>query len=331
MGTAFTLGATLAPDFETFYAMRALMGITLTACQAVGLSYVKEMFFYHEHARKIGIWAALLLMSPFCGPLFGNFIIARTGEWRNVFWFVFGVCCLDLILIILFSDETWYRRDIPTELQPPRGNRLLRLIGVWQLKHHRGYFLTVQSSVHRLVAVCFKPIIIPTMFFIGFSFMWAVGINVTSSILLETPREQGGYGFSPLNMGYIYFTPIVSVILGELFGHFGNDWVAAQYVKRNHGIMKPEARLPISYIALFLMIPGLVLLGQALKQLLHYSAIIMGWGMYMAGAMVTTVTTTAYLLDSYPNGAGEVAGCACDIPSHNYQFTWAPNPDWTAL
>ncbi|KAF3804193.1 putative sterigmatocystin biosynthesis monooxygenase stcW [Colletotrichum gloeosporioides] len=22
-------------------------------------------------------------------------------------------------------------------------------------------------------------------------------------------------------------------------------------------------------------------------------------------------------------------GCACDIPSHNYQFTWEPNPDWT--
>ncbi|CAK7204037.1 hypothetical protein SEUCBS139899_006788 [Sporothrix eucalyptigena] len=24
-------------------------------------------------------------------------------------------------------------------------------------------------------------------------------------------------------------------------------------------------------------------------------------------------------------------GCACDIPSHNYQFTWEPNPDWTTF
>lgn len=24
-------------------------------------------------------------------------------------------------------------------------------------------------------------------------------------------------------------------------------------------------------------------------------------------------------------------GCACDIPSHNYQFTWEPNPEWTNL
>lgn len=24
-------------------------------------------------------------------------------------------------------------------------------------------------------------------------------------------------------------------------------------------------------------------------------------------------------------------GCACDIPSHNYQFTWEPNPEWNHL
>jgi len=221
LGTGFTLGATLTPDFNTFYAMRALMGFCLTACQAIGLSYVKEMFFYHEHARKIGIWTCVLLVSPFCGPMFGYFIVARTEDWRNVFWLVFGVCCLGLVLIILFADETWYRRDISLESQPPRQYRLLRLIGIWQLRYRRGYFLTVWTSVHRLLAVFVKPIIIPTMLFIGLSFMWAVGINITSSILLETPRELGGYGFTTLGIGYIYFTPIVSVILGEFFGHFG--------------------------------------------------------------------------------------------------------------
>jgi hypothetical protein len=24
-------------------------------------------------------------------------------------------------------------------------------------------------------------------------------------------------------------------------------------------------------------------------------------------------------------------GCACDIPAHNYQFTWEPNPNWSTL
>lgn len=45
---------------------------------------------------------------------------------------------------------------------------------------------------------------------------------LTSSIFLETPRELGGYGFDTLGIGYIYFTRIVSVALGALFGHFAN-------------------------------------------------------------------------------------------------------------
>lgn len=24
-------------------------------------------------------------------------------------------------------------------------------------------------------------------------------------------------------------------------------------------------------------------------------------------------------------------GCKCDIPSHNYQFSWRPNPEWTSF
>lgn len=36
------------------------------------------------------------------------------------------------------------------------------------------------------------------------------------------------------------------------------------------------------------------------------------------------IQVRAYITHRYP-------GCACDIPSHNYQFTWEPNPDWTRL
>ena len=308
MGLFFTLGCALTHDFNTFYGLRALMGFTLTACQVIGLSYIKDMFFFHEHARKIGLWAALFLLAPYFGPMLANFIIARTDEWRNVFWLVFAIIALDLALIILFGDESWYRRDIPQEEQPDRGNRLLRLIGIWQLKVHKKYFLSIWVSCHRLVAVFIKPVIVPTMVYYALSFMWAIGINITSSILLETPKVAGGYGFDALDVGYIYFTPLVAVSLGELFGHFFNDYLAIRYVKRHHGIFKPEARLPTCYIASFFMIPGLIIVGQALQHLLHYSAIVMGWGMYVFGVMIASVAITAYALDCYPNGSGEVSG-----------------------
>jgi hypothetical protein len=140
------------------------------------------------------------------------------------------------------------------------------------------------------------------------SFMWAVGINITSTILLETPTVVGGYGFGPKSIGFLYFTPLVAVVLGEFFGHFFNDFVANRYVRKHNGIFKPEARLVTNYVAAAFMIPGLIIVGQTLQNHLSYAGIIMGWGMYTFGVMLATVATTAYLLDSYGSASSEVSG-----------------------
>jgi MFS family permease len=157
-GTIFTLGCTLASKFDTYYAMKALQGFTFTAGQTSGLAFIQDTFFFHEQARKIGIWTSFFLASPYFGPLFANFILAGTGSWRAVFWLTFAIGCLAIVLMLLFLDETWYRRDIPTSRQPARGTRLLRLIGVWQVRNHGGYFGTVYEGVRRVLAVLLKPI-----------------------------------------------------------------------------------------------------------------------------------------------------------------------------
>jgi len=158
-----------------------------------------------------------------------------------------------------------------------------------------------------MFAVFIKPVMVPTLLYYAMSFMWNVGINITSAILLETPRAVGGYGFGARAVGYVYFTPVVACILGEVTGHFFNDALANRYIRKHNGIFKPEARLPTNFIGAFFMIPGLIIVGQALEKHLHYSAIVMGWGTYVFGVMLASVATTAYLLDCYPAGSGEVA------------------------
>ncbi|KAH8654545.1 major facilitator superfamily domain-containing protein [Tricladium varicosporioides] len=306
-GTFFTLGCCLTKSFTAFYALRALQGFTLTSGQTIGLAYIKDMFFFHEHARKIGLWAGLFLLSPYAGPCFANFIIDGTGDWRPVFWLVLAICCADMVLIVCFLDESWYRRDIAQADQPPRGNHFSKLIGIWQIQVHKGYFLTVLSSYERLWSVLTKSIMLPVMTYQMLTFMWSVGINITSSILFATPRVAGGYGFNSKAVGFLYLTPIVGVSIGELFGHFFNDFMANRYIKKHHGVFIPEARLWTNYIATSLMIPGLIIVGQALEKHLHYSAIVIGWGMYVVGVMLASVAITAYALDSYPTRSGEVS------------------------
>ena len=139
-------------------------------------------------------------------------------------------------------------------------------------------------------------------------FTWSVGINITSTLLLETPEAEGGYGFSPTAIGYLYFTPIVGVILGEFFGHFFNDFVANRYIRTHNGHFKSEIRLTPTYLATLLMVPGLIMVGQALNKHLSYWVVVFGWGMYIFGVIIASVALSTYVLDSYPAASPEVAG-----------------------
>lgn len=169
-GIFFTLGCVLADSFETYYACRAMMGFTLTAYQVVGLACVKDMFFFHEHARKIGIWVATIILSPYLGPFLANFIIAGTHQWRPVLWLVLAMCCADLIFIILICDETYYDRDVPYEQQPVRpqtvAGRLSRMVGIWQIQNHKGYFMTCWHCCSRLLSTFLKPIMLLAMIYL---------------------------------------------------------------------------------------------------------------------------------------------------------------------
>jgi MFS family permease len=51
---AWCAGAT---TFESFMAARILNGFFSTVTQAGGLMFIQDMFFFHERARKINIWA----------------------------------------------------------------------------------------------------------------------------------------------------------------------------------------------------------------------------------------------------------------------------------
>ncbi|KIX94865.1 uncharacterized protein Z520_09555 [Fonsecaea multimorphosa CBS 102226] len=307
IGTVLTLATCLVPDFAGYYGLRALMGFFLCSGPAVGLAFIQDIFFLHEQARKIGIWIFAVQICPYCSPMFGSYIIAATGSWRATYWMVFGLEAFVLLCLALFLDESFYRRDLPLSEQPQRGNRILRLIGWWQLQVHHQYFASFASSLLRVFEILLKPIIIPLLIFYLLSCMWAIGINQSSAILFATPKAAGGYGMSLNSTGYLYFAPIIAVLVGETLGHFINDWTTTRYVRKHNGVFKPEARLPPVYLTLFLTVPGLILVGQALEKHLSWVAVAFGWAMYTAAVMMFSVPLFAYALDSYRNAPGEVS------------------------
>lgn len=284
--------------------------------------FIKDLFFFHEHARKINIWASFIILSPYFGPLFAAFIIS-TQKWQwafGVYTIETGLC---LIAQLVLVDETFYNRKIPADQRPKKGNKWKRLVGLeqWQSRRQRSTFA---QAVMRPIRVIAKPIVLLSTVYYLFTFAWVVGINTTLAIFV-TPL----YSFGPKQIGYFYFTPIVAAILGEISGHWLHDQIARALTKRNRGTFQPEFRLVALWLSTPFMLAGLILLGFALENAWHYMLAALGWGLYVFGIMITTVGIQTYCLDSYPEASGEVAAwinfgrTTGGFVVSYFQITWA--------
>ncbi|VUC26984.1 unnamed protein product [Clonostachys rosea] len=310
-GFGFQIGSACSTEYETYYAMRVVSALFLTSGQVISIAFLKDIFFFHERARKIGLWAVLYIASPYLGPCLANFIIAATHHWPHVYWMCSGCAGIQLLLVLAFADETWYNRDVPDSQQPARPGglgRLWRLTGVWGFRHHSAYFPSTVSVCKRFFSTITKPAFFLICLSYFLCFAWAIGINISTNLLLATPQEAGGYGLSTTTIGYVYFVNIGGVFIGEIFGHFFNDYMARRYIKRHNGIFESEVRLWTVYVSVALMIPALILIGQSLEKTLPLVAVIFGLGIFTTGVMINSVAVTAYALDSYPTVPAELSG-----------------------
>ncbi|KAJ5750818.1 hypothetical protein N7533_007846 [Penicillium manginii] len=289
-----------AQSFESFMAARILNGFFSTVAQGGGLMFIKDMFFFHEHARKINIWSGFIILSPYMGPLLASFIV-NTQIWQWAFGLYAIETGLCLAAITLFVDETYYdRKTVQPELVP-NGPRWQRMLGIQQVRS--GYIQnSFSEAVMRPVTIILKPVVFVTAFAYLLMFAWVVGINTTLSIFLAPV-----YGFDAKAIGFFYFTPVVAAILGEVAGHWLHDFIAKTYTTRNGGRFEPEARFYAVWFSMPFLVSGLVLMGFALEREYHYMLAALGWGLYVFGIMVVTVAINSYVLDSYPEASGEVA------------------------
>ncbi|MCJ1386352.1 hypothetical protein MMC17_009478 [Xylographa soralifera] len=294
---AFCAGAA---NFTQYQAARVLNGFFSTVAQGGGLVFINDIFFVHEHARKINVWSFFIILSPYLGPMFTGFIIAAsTWQWAFALYVLMTGLCLTAV--ICFGQETYYDRRIAPESQPLRKSHLLRVVGIEQYRTHLVGNTFSQAMMRPVRAIC-KPVVFISTVYYTLIFAWVVGINTTLSIFL-----QPLYGFGPRQIGFFYFTPIVAVILGEACGHWLHDSIASVCMRRNGGRLEAEARLWVTYIATPFMVAGLVLLGFALQHGYPYMLAALGWGLYVFGIMLATVGINAYALDAYPEAAGEVS------------------------
>ena len=201
--SAWCAGAT---SFESYEAARILNGFFGSVAAGGGLMFIKDIYFFHQHSRKINLWSTALILSPFLGPAVMAAIIADGPASGSTWPWGFGVVAIfagiGLILTILFLDETFYPRHIPAEKRPQRRSRMMRMIGVEQLKQHYTGNSFFGAASRPALTILKLPVLLSCVYYF-FTFAFVIGNNVTISVFL-IPE----YNFSFRNLAAIYVAPV---------------------------------------------------------------------------------------------------------------------------
>ncbi|KAK4552532.1 hypothetical protein LTR86_010376 [Recurvomyces mirabilis] len=155
-----------------------------------------------------------------------------------------------------------------------------------------------------LFVIQVKPqIFFLTVAYVLFLVCWVIGI-VSTWLLLVLPPP---YLLSPTQFALSYLAPMIGDFVGEVWGHYFNDFVANWYIRTHNGFWVSEVRLWGTYMPTLVGFAGLVLIGQTLQQGLHWISLCVGWGFLVFAMVSATTAVSAYCLDSFPNHAALVA------------------------
>ncbi|KZO90443.1 MFS general substrate transporter [Calocera viscosa TUFC12733] len=306
LGVAFLIGCTVAPDLATFAGMRCLTAFFGTAPQVTGLFIVRDIFFFHQEARMLNAWAFGFVVSPYLGPFLFGFLVQRQ-TWR---W-AYGIGCIYegivVILIVLFMEETLYERDSKDRLPIESGlwSRIKSLVGITGFKR-RHLHMPFWTSFWRPFLVNIQPQELLSLAYVALNFAWAIGINTTLVVFLQSPPPLG-YSFSGDGVAVFYLTPIIATVLGEIVSHYLQDFFTNRYIRTHSGVFEPEARLWMCYIGSILNFAGLMCLGGTLQNHLSIAGLVFGWGLFTLGMMIIISAMYTYMSDAFPAYQGEVS------------------------
>ena len=88
LSVVFAIMCSASEDFHTFMAARILNGFFSAPAQATGMMFIKDLFFFHEQVRKVNLWTAFFILSPYVGPILSAAVLSANP--KNVSKYTFS-------------------------------------------------------------------------------------------------------------------------------------------------------------------------------------------------------------------------------------------------
>ncbi|KAI1370335.1 MFS general substrate transporter [Hypoxylon crocopeplum] len=284
-GAAVTLGQMLA--------FRLLSGFGACVADAIAGGFISDLWDAEERGRAFAIFMAAPLLGPALGPICGAFISQGT-TWRWIFFVTSIASGVVTLLSIIFLHETFEPRiqavlhrkresqnNVSEKL--PTKQRVTDFLKLMRTHLQRPLRMLGTQIIVQLLAG-YMALLYGTMFLFLFMYplMWT-----------EHYGESTGIG----SLNYVSFA--IGLILGvNVAGHL-NDYIYLKLKRRNHGVGRPEFRVPAMVLGTILVPVGLLWWGWSGQAKLHWIMPNIGSLIFAMGVYVCSGCVSVYTIDTY--------------------------------
>ncbi|KAH7018044.1 MFS transporter [Microdochium trichocladiopsis] len=299
---AFQVPTALAHNFGMLLAFRFLTGFFGSPALATGGASIGDLYEPKKRTYGLGIWGIGAVSGPTLGPLIGGFAAEANG-WRWPIWELMWLSGGTLLVLIFFLPETssaniLYRRS--RRLRKLTGNDKLICEPEFQGKDMTTGDIAKMTLVKPFTLLFTEPIVFALDLYIaliyGLLYIWFESFPIVFT---------GIYGFSLGLEGVAFLGILVGVLV--VFPFFW--WYNKAYTEPNfneNGELKPELRLPPSFVGAFAIPICLFWFGWSSRPDIHWIMPIIGTAWFSIGAFLLFNSVMNYLSDAYPESVASI-------------------------
>jgi hypothetical protein len=277
-------------------AIGLLAGIAGSACEAIVMITIADLFFVHQHARMNGVFIFMQSLGTLGGPIAGGYILSTMKPWRWMWWITAILVGCNLLLVLFFFEESKYvPRPRSTgnniskrnENQDANGFSLSDSGGKpndgneppydsnmesqpYPRKSYRQRLALVTKTDVPILQNFYRPLIAPFLFpAVAFTAIqygliqtWFSATSTAGGYLLP----MSPYNFQPNDIGLFNIGGFIGVLLAAGTVPFLSDWLVVWQSRRNKGVFEPEMRLWLLFPALLLNSVGSWIYGIGLAR-----------------------------------------------------------------
>ncbi|KAH9892942.1 MFS transporter [Xylariomycetidae sp. FL2044] len=287
----------LAVNFGMLLAFRFITGFVGSPALATGGASIGDMYSPAKRTYGLAVWGIGAVCGPTLGPLVGGFAAEAEG-WRWPIWELMWLSGGTLAVLIFFLPETssaniLYRRS--RRLRKLTGNDKLisepELVG----KEMTGKDIVMMTLVRPFTLLFREPIVLALDLYIalvyGLLYIWFESFPIVFT---------GIYGFSLGLEGLAFLGILVGVfVVLPPFVWYQHRYIEPKF--NENGELKPEWRLPPSFVGAFAIPICLFWFGWSSRPDVHWIVPIVGTAWFSIGTFLLFNTIMNYLSDAYPD------------------------------